>query len=170
MAIAFVSLAEGIDATTQAGKLHMHILGAIADAAGVGSGDTVIEVGPGRGSLTTILAERAARVVALEIDRELVDALRPDAGANVEVLHADARRADPAALLVCFQRYMAEGGHRVTRAQFEANLHGKRADPSFRADIQPLLRSGVAWDFDLAMDGVLERVVAGLPGDGWKGS
>ena len=77
---------------------------------------------------------------------------------------------DPAALLVCFQRYMVEGGHRVTRAQFEANLHGKRADPSFRADIRPLLRSGVAWDFDLAMDSVLERVVAGLPGDGWKGS
>ena len=76
-----------------------NILGAIADAAGVGGGDTVIEVGPGRGSLTHILAERAARVVALEIDRELVDALRPDAGANVEVLHADARRADPAALL-----------------------------------------------------------------------
>ena len=65
---------------------------------------------------------------------------------------------------------MVEGGHRVTRAQFEANLHGKRADPSFRADIRPLLRSGVAWDFDLAMDSVLERVVAGLPGDGWKGS
>ena len=77
---------------------------------------------------------------------------------------------DPAALLVYFQRYMVEGGHRVTRAQFEANLHGKRADPSFRADIQPLLRSGVAWDFDLAMDAVLERVVAGLPGEGWKGT
>lgn len=77
---------------------------------------------------------------------------------------------DPAALLVCFQRYMAEGGHRVTRAQSEANLHGKRGDRSFRADIEPLLRSSVAWDFDSAMDAVLERVVAGLPGDGWKGS
>jgi hypothetical protein len=31
-------------------------------------------------------------------------------------------------------------------------------------------RSGVAWDFDLAMDAGLERVVAGLPGDRWKGS
>ncbi len=76
-----------------------NILGAIADAAGVGSGDTVIEVGPGRGSLTQILAERAARVVALEIDGDLVDVLRPAVGPNVEVLHADARRADPAALL-----------------------------------------------------------------------
>ena len=76
-----------------------NILGAIADAAGVGPGDTVIEVGPGRGSLTRILAERAARVVALEIDAALVEAIRPFVPANVEVLHADARRADPAALL-----------------------------------------------------------------------
>ncbi|MCH7533657.1 MAG: nucleotidyl transferase AbiEii/AbiGii toxin family protein [Gemmatimonadetes bacterium] len=77
--------------------------------------------------------------------------------------------ADPAALLACFQRYMVEGGHRVTRAQFEANLNGKRADSSFRADVEPLLRSGVAWDFDLAMDAVLERLVASLPGDAWRG-
>ncbi len=76
-----------------------NILGAIADAAGVGPGDTVIEVGPGRGSLTRILAERAARVVALEIDGALVDVLRPAVAPNVEVLHADARRADAAALL-----------------------------------------------------------------------
>ena len=33
LGIAFVSLAEGIDATTPAGKLQMHILGAIADYA-----------------------------------------------------------------------------------------------------------------------------------------
>ena len=76
-----------------------NILDAIADAASVGSADTVIEVGPGRGSLTRILAERAARVVALEIDGALVKAIRRALPENVEVLHADARRADPAALL-----------------------------------------------------------------------
>ena len=54
--------------------------------------------------------------------------------------------------------------------RLKAHVHGKRADPSFRADMEPLLRSGVAWDFDLAMDAVLEPVVAGRPGDGWKGS
>jgi DNA invertase Pin-like site-specific DNA recombinase len=31
LGVAFVSLAEGIDATTPAGKLQMHILGAIAE-------------------------------------------------------------------------------------------------------------------------------------------
>lgn len=43
-------------------------------------------------------------------------------------------------LLRCFTRYMTEGGHAVTRAQFEANLHEKAGDNDFRDDIAPLLR------------------------------
>jgi predicted nucleotidyltransferase component of viral defense system len=77
--------------------------------------------------------------------------------------------ADPTTVLDCFQRYMSEGGHRVSRAQFEANLAAKRTDLSFRADISPLLRAGIDWDFDRAMDTVLERLVANLPGNRWKG-
>ena len=76
-----------------------NILAAVADAAGVGPDDTVIEVGPGRGSLTRVLAERAARVIAIELDAGLADALRSAAPANVEVVEADARRTGPAALL-----------------------------------------------------------------------
>lgn len=76
-----------------------NILGAIADAAEVGSEDTVIEVGPGRGSLTTVLAERARRIVAVELDRALADSLAAGSLPNVEVVEADARTADPAALL-----------------------------------------------------------------------
>ena len=76
-----------------------NILAAVADAAGVGSGDTVIEVGPGRGSLTRVLAERASRVVAVELDGALARALRASAPPNVEVVEADAREVDPAALL-----------------------------------------------------------------------
>ncbi|MEO7966950.1 MAG: rRNA adenine N-6-methyltransferase family protein, partial [Gemmatimonadaceae bacterium] len=34
----------------------------IADAVGIESGDTVIEVGPGRGALTDLLAQRAGRL------------------------------------------------------------------------------------------------------------
>lgn len=78
-------------------------------------------------------------------------------------------RADPTVLLACFKRYMAEGGHHVTRAQFEASLYGKRGDPLFGTDVGPLLRPGIPWDVDVAIDAVLERLVAGLPGRGWKG-
>jgi 16S rRNA (adenine1518-N6/adenine1519-N6)-dimethyltransferase len=76
-----------------------NILTAIADAAEVGPDDVVVEVGPGRGSLTQILAERARRVVAVELDDALVVSLRESMPANVEVLHADARGVSPAELI-----------------------------------------------------------------------
>lgn len=76
-----------------------NILGAIADAAEVDSGDTVIEVGPGRGALTAILAERAQRIIAVELDGTLARSLTAAAPPNVQVVEADARAADPAALL-----------------------------------------------------------------------
>ncbi|MEX2431097.1 MAG: 16S rRNA (adenine(1518)-N(6)/adenine(1519)-N(6))-dimethyltransferase RsmA [Dehalococcoidia bacterium] len=76
-----------------------NILGAVADAAEVGPGDTVVEVGPGRGTLTTVLAERAARVIALELDAELVAQLRQSMPANVDVRPADARAVAPSGVL-----------------------------------------------------------------------
>ena len=76
-----------------------NILNAIADAAEVGSGDAVIEVGPGRGSLTMVLAERARRVVAVEMDGALARLLTAAAPSNVIVVEGDARSADPAVLL-----------------------------------------------------------------------
>ena len=81
------------------------------------------------------------------------------------------QRGDPDAnaVLACFERYMAEGGHTATRAQFEENLAGKRSIPNFREDIRPLLRKGVAWDFDIAMDVILKRLIAILPGDLGRG-
>ena len=51
-------------------------LAAIADAAQLDKSDVVVEIGPGRGALTDLLLARAGRVIAVEIDRELVDRLR----------------------------------------------------------------------------------------------
>lgn len=52
------------------------ILARIADAVALAPGDTVVEIGPGRGSLTDALLARAARVVAVELDRRLAELLR----------------------------------------------------------------------------------------------
>jgi len=52
------------------------ILARIADAVALAPTETVVEIGPGRGSLTDALLARAARVVAIEIDRKLVELLR----------------------------------------------------------------------------------------------
>ena len=76
---------------------------------------------------------------------------------------------DPATLLTCFDRYMTEDKRRVTRAQFEANLAQKRKQPDFRDDVSPFLRPGLSWDFDTAMDVVLDSLVARMPGGPWKG-
>ena len=48
----------------------------IADALQLTAADTVVEIGPGRGALTDLLAARAGRVVAIEIDRALAELLR----------------------------------------------------------------------------------------------
>lgn len=69
---------------------------------GIEPGDLVAEVGPGLGALTLALREAGARVVAVEIDRGLVAALREDVLAgvdDVEVVHADAVTVDWAGLL-----------------------------------------------------------------------
>jgi 23S rRNA (adenine-N6)-dimethyltransferase len=63
----------------------------VADAAVTGD-DRVVELGAGRGVLTDALADRAALVLAIELDPKLVSALarRFECTRNVTVLHADA--------------------------------------------------------------------------------
>ncbi len=58
--------------------------------------DLVVEIGPGRGALTEMLAARAGRLLTLEIDAELAATLqaRFAGSAHVEVRQADARHFD----------------------------------------------------------------------------
>jgi 16S rRNA (adenine1518-N6/adenine1519-N6)-dimethyltransferase len=78
----------------------------IVAALGDVSGRTVVEIGPGRGAITGGLAARAARVLAVELDRELVAGLRdrfpPD---RVTVIHQDVLKFDFAA---CFAEVSTE--------------------------------------------------------------
>ena len=78
-------------------------------------------------------------------------------------------KLQPERLLQCFQRYMADGGHTVSRAEFEQNLYEKSQRADFRADMSVLLRPGLHWDFQRAMDRVLTDIVALLPGEPWQG-
>ncbi|HEX3086846.1 MAG TPA: 16S rRNA (adenine(1518)-N(6)/adenine(1519)-N(6))-dimethyltransferase RsmA [Pyrinomonadaceae bacterium] len=60
------------------------------------SHETIIEIGPGRGALTSNLAAKAGRVLAIELDRELVPQLREKFSndANLQVIEADALAAN----------------------------------------------------------------------------
>lgn len=72
----------------------------IARLAEVGPDDSVLEVGPGLGSLTLALAETGARVLAVEADRHLMPVLDETlAGSGVRVMTGDALRLDWAAVL-----------------------------------------------------------------------
>ena len=61
--------------------------------------ETFLEVGPGRGALTVPLAERAARVIAVELDRDLAAALATRLPANVQLVQADFLDVDLPSLL-----------------------------------------------------------------------
>jgi 16S rRNA (adenine1518-N6/adenine1519-N6)-dimethyltransferase len=63
----------------------------IVQALGDVSHSTVLEIGPGKGILTSLLAKRARRLIAVELDRVLAAQLRLEYGMarNVEVIEAD---------------------------------------------------------------------------------
>lgn len=77
------------------------ILNRIVDAAELSAGETVLEIGPGRGSLTAVLAERGARIVAVEVDRDLAPPLRArfEDASRVAIIEADVLEASPGDLL-----------------------------------------------------------------------
>lgn len=65
---------------------------------------------------------------------------------------------------------MTDGGYTITRALFEENLHEKADRPDFRRDMDVLLRPGLTWSFDDALKTIVDRLVAHLPGEPWKGA
>jgi 16S rRNA (adenine1518-N6/adenine1519-N6)-dimethyltransferase len=73
----------------------------IVRAAQINSDDLVVEIGPGIGALTVGLAQRARRVIAVELDRSLIPVLKAKLGeaANVTIVHGDALEVDFSALV-----------------------------------------------------------------------
>lgn len=73
-----------------------NILDNIAECAGISKEDCVLEIGPGIGSLTQVLAEYAGHVVAVEIDRTLIPILEQTLKDydNVEILNQDILKTD----------------------------------------------------------------------------
>lgn len=78
-----------------------NVLARIVRLVDIAPHDRVLEVGPGRGALTSLLAEKGAQVLAVELDRELVPLLRHEFAAkgNVEIVQADILDADLPRLL-----------------------------------------------------------------------
>ncbi|MEE8162629.1 MAG: 16S rRNA (adenine(1518)-N(6)/adenine(1519)-N(6))-dimethyltransferase RsmA [Anaerolineae bacterium] len=84
----------------------------IVEAAELGPGDIVLEIGPGLGTLTRCLAAGAGWVVAIELDQRLVEVLKQTLAdlPNVEIIHGDILELNPADLL---ERQMASFQYKV---------------------------------------------------------
>ncbi len=72
------------------------VLNDIIDKSGIGPDDCVLEIGPGIGTLTQYLAEKARAVVAVEIDKALIPILADTLSEydNVEVINEDILKVD----------------------------------------------------------------------------
>ena len=73
-----------------------NVIRRIIDEVPADSDETIIEIGPGRGALTSQLIAKAGRVIAIEFDRDLVLQLRHQfaSAANFQLVEADALTAD----------------------------------------------------------------------------
>ena len=72
------------------------VVQSIVETARLTGDDLCAEIGPGEGALTFLLALEAGRLLALEVDEDLIASLRPRLAlfSNAEVRRADARRFD----------------------------------------------------------------------------
>lgn len=102
----------------------------IVDAARIAADDTVLEVGPGEGALTRILARRAARLLAVEIDPLRARLLAEEFGADGRV-----RVASGDVLSKSFAEWLAEAGWRGP-AILLGNLPYNMATPILLAAIE----------------------------------
>lgn len=77
-----------------------NLLDKIVTTAELTGTETVVEVGPGTGAMTAVLAQHAARVVAIELDDRLAPVLSASLApyTNVQVYYADALKVDIPAL------------------------------------------------------------------------
>ncbi len=94
----------GLDAKKSLGQNFLHdpnVLEKIVSLSDVTAQDTVLEIGPGTGALTEVLARHAGRVVAVELDTRLEPILRARLGemSHVSLHFGDILRTNVRALL-----------------------------------------------------------------------
>ena len=74
--------------------IDKQVAGREIDYANPDTEDIVLEIGPGKGILTKLLAKRVKKVIAIEIDSQLVKELKSTLPVNVTLINADALKID----------------------------------------------------------------------------
>jgi 16S rRNA (adenine1518-N6/adenine1519-N6)-dimethyltransferase len=105
----------------------------VVGAVGPRPGETVVEIGPGRGALTGLLLETGARVVAVEFDRELAPLLRERFGGrgDFKLVEADALEVDFCAAVepAASARVVANLPYNISTAILQRLIEQRRCVP-----------------------------------------
>ncbi len=104
------------------------LLRRIITAADIGPEDVVLEIGAGLGSMTQALAQRAARVIALEVDERFIPLLHESMSSypHVEVVPGDILAIDPADLVSSPYKVVANLPYYITSAILRHVLEARR--------------------------------------------
>ncbi|MDD2646760.1 MAG: 16S rRNA (adenine(1518)-N(6)/adenine(1519)-N(6))-dimethyltransferase RsmA [Patescibacteria group bacterium] len=104
----------------------------IIEAADIQRDDTVLEIGPGLGYLTELLAERSGRVVAVEIDKNLLTILRQKFtySKNIELVGDDALKINLEKLKLKNYKLVANLPYNITGAILRKFLDSDRKPKS----------------------------------------
>jgi 16S rRNA (adenine1518-N6/adenine1519-N6)-dimethyltransferase len=133
----------------------------VVDVIGPAPQDIFIEIGPGGGALTSPLAEQAAAVAAIEIDRDLAAALRRRAPGNLTVVQANVLDADLSELA---REQMARSPSAGSRIRIAGNLPYNISSPILFRLID-LYRSGAGvTDATLMLQLEVAERLAAVPG------
>ncbi len=146
--------AHGVRTTRRLGQhflLDQKTLESVASAGGVGATDCVLEVGTGPGTLTAVLAERAARVVSVEIDSRLRPVSAEVVGSRVDrvrFLEGDVLAGEGGRLHPQVEAALAEAAREGFTIKCVSNFPYNIATPLF---IRLLQRALVDRAFPLAL-------------------
>ena len=116
-----------------------NVLAGIADAADIPEHAAVLEIGPGLGSLTRHLGVRAKRVVAVELDKDLVPVLRKELAdcPNIEIVEGDILEFSPDEYFKDGDYYVAANiPYYITSAVIRHLLEGKARPKQLALTVQ----------------------------------
>lgn len=114
------------------------LLARIVEAAALQPQDEVLEIGPGLGSLTRMLAKKVRRVVAVELDDRLLPVLEQELRDedNVEIIHNDILEQDPAVLFSGPYKVVANVPYYITGAILRHLLTAQRKPATMLLTVQ----------------------------------
>ena len=127
-------------------------------AAKITGADSVVEIGPGRGAITRPLAERCARLLAIEVDRDLAADLEADKPDNVTVVTGDVLSVD---LVPILTRWLGAPPGPTNRVRIVGNLPYNISSPIlFRLIDLAAATGGVTDALLMLQKEVADRLVA----------